>query len=167
MPDDIMVLDCSEPGAPPVVRPATPEEQAALDTIRAEEAARIVSAGVRALQQSIRTTDDVPTEILRLTTHLKHVYRATLRVCGIDAGNGVTRDSQVVMVFKGLAASPVQVGATAVLWNMQDTAAASWRITPSVAGTDLVISVTGAAGRTVDWSLTGDIGAFAPEGLVT
>jgi hypothetical protein len=163
--DSVIIIDASGSGAPPEIRPPTPEEQAQLDADRAAAAARVVAVGARNVSHTIRTTDDVAAEILRFPTHSKHVYRATLRVCGIDAGNGTTRDSQVVMVFKGLASSLGQVGATAVLWNMQDTAAASWRIQPSVQGADLVVQVTGAVGRTIDWSLAGEVGAFAPEGL--
>jgi len=165
MPDDVLVLDASGAGAPPETRPPTPEEQAQLEADRAAAAAHIVAVGTRTVSQTVRTTDDVPAEILRFSTHPKHVYRATLRVCGIDAGSGATRDSQVVMVFKGLAASLSQVGATAVLWNMQDTAAAPWRIQSVVDFPDLVIQVTGVLGRTIDWSCTGEVGAFAPEGL--
>jgi hypothetical protein len=113
----------------------------------------------------VRTTDDVLLEVFRLPTELKHVYRATLSMTAIDAGSGVTRDSEVRLVFKRLAAGLTQVGATNVLSNAQDAAASTWRIQPSVAGTDLVISVAGAAGRTVDWSLEGAVAVFAPEGL--
>lgn len=126
----------------------------------------IVYAGVQLIgEPPVRTTDDQPHEVLRFTTFPQHVYRTTIRVSAIDAGNGTTRDSEVRMVFKGLAASIVQVGATIVMSNMQDTAAASWRIQAAPQGTDLVITVTGAAGRTIDWQVTGDIGVFAPAGL--
>jgi hypothetical protein len=166
MPDDIMVIDASGSGAPPEVRPSTPEEQAALDAERQANAlASIRYGGVRPLSARARTTDDQPHEVLRLPTDPKHVYRASVRVCGIDAGNGTTRDSEVRMVFKRAGAAPAQVGATTVMSNAQDTAAASWRIAASVDGVDLVISVTGAAGRAIDWQVTGEIGAFAPEGV--
>ncbi|MFL5688701.1 MAG: hypothetical protein ACJ77I_06900 [Chloroflexota bacterium] len=164
MPDSILVLDPA--GGEPTSRPLTPEEQAQLDADRqAAAAASIRYGGARPLDARARTTDDQPHEVLRLPTEPKHVYRATVRVCGIDAGNGTTRDSEVRMVFKRAGVAPSQVGSTTVMSNAQDTAAASWRIAASVDGTDLVISVTGAAGRTVDWQVTGEIGAFAPEGV--
>lgn len=166
MPDPIMILDGSDPTAPPEIRPATPEEQAAIDAVSADVAARIVYAGVRMISAPpMRTTDDQPHEVFRFSTHAQHVYRTTVRVSAIDAGNGTTRDSEVRMVFKGLAASIVQVGTTVVMSNMQDTAAAGWRIQPVPQGTDLVIQVTGAAGRSIDWQVTGDVGTFAPAGL--
>lgn len=166
MPDNVIVIDGSGSGAPVEVRPATPEEEAAKAALEAEGAlAAIRYGGVRAIDARTRTTDDQPHEVLRLPTEEKHVYRATIRVCGIDAGNGTTRDSEVRMVFKRATAGPSQVGTTTVMSNAQDTAAAGWRIQPSVDGTDLVISVTGALGRTIDWQVTGEMGAFAPEGV--
>lgn len=164
MADTMVILDPN--GGEAVSRPLTPEEQAQLDADRAAAAqAAIRYGGVRPLDARLRTTDDQPHEVLRLATEPKHVYRATVRVCGIDAGNGTTRDSEVRMVFKRAGAAPSQVGSTTVMSNAQDTAAASWRIAASVDGNDLVISVTGALGRTVDWQVTGEIGAFAPEGV--
>jgi hypothetical protein len=162
--DTILIVDPE--GGEPTSRPLTPEEQAQLDADREQAAiAAIRYGGVRPLDARLRTTDDQPHEVLRLPTEQKHVYRTTVRVCGIDAGNGTTRDSEVRMVFKRATAGPTQVGATTVMSNAQDTAAAAWRIQALVDGTDLVISVTGALGRTVDWQVTGEIGAFAPEGV--
>jgi len=145
------------------VRDATPEEQAQIDYDRAHPTIRYV--GIEGISARLRTTDATPTEALRFPTATKHVYRATLRMTAIDAGNGTTRDSEVRMVFKSLAAGLAQVGTTVVLSNAQDTAAASWRIQAAPDGTDLVITVTGAAGREIDWSVTGEIGAYAPEGV--
>lgn len=121
--------------------------------------------GARAVHAIVRTTDDASSEVFRFPTAPRHVYRATLRMTAIDAVSGATRDSEVRLVFKRPADTLAQVGATAVLSNAQDTAAASWRITPAVDGTDLVILVQGAAGRTVDWALGGEVGMFAPAGL--
>lgn len=113
-----------------------------------------------------RTTDATPTEAFRFTTRTTHVYRATFQIIAIDAGNGVVKDQEARVTFKrGTAASPVQVGATAALYGAQDAGAAAWAIQPSISGADVVISVLGAAGRTIDWSLAGEIIAYAPGGL--
>jgi hypothetical protein len=124
-------------------------------------------AGAVDVDRLVRTTDDQPVEVFRFATELKHVYRAQFRMTGIDAGNGVTRDSEARMVFKRTAAGLAQVGATAILFNAADAAAASWAILPTVSGTDLVISVRGAVGRSVDWLLVGTVGRYAPDGLST
>jgi hypothetical protein len=122
-------------------------------------------AGARTVAAIARTSDAATTEVFRFPTEPKHVYRATLRMTAIDAGSGATRDAEVRLVFKRPNATITQVGTTTVLSNVQDPAAAAWQITPSVAGTDLVISVAGAAGRTIDWALSGEVGAFAPSGI--
>lgn len=112
-----------------------------------------------------RTTDDVPTEVFRFPTAPKQVYRATFQMTAIDAGSGATKDSEARMTFKRMATAVSQVGTTTVISNAQDAAAASWAIQPSIQGTDLVISVRGATGRTVDWLLVGGIAVYAPERL--
>jgi len=122
-------------------------------------------AGERAVSSVVRTTDEVPKEVLRFPTEVKHVYRGTFRMTAIDAGNGVTKDSEVRLVFKRTGAGLAQVGTTVALSNCQDAAASTWGIQAAPAGTDLVISVRGAAGRTVDWLFSGEVGVYAPEGL--
>lgn len=115
----------------------------------------------------VRTTDDVPHEVFRLPTTSKHVYGATFRMMAVDAGTGATKRARAEMTFKGLASSVVQVGSTVTSPPMQDTTASAWVIQPTTDGVDLIISVKGAAGRTVDWTLAGDVEVFAPEGLET
>ena len=126
----------------------------------------LVYAGVEQTDSRLRTTDDLAHEAFRFPTQAKRVYRLTMRVTGIDAGNGVTRDTEARAVFKRPAGTVNQVGTTAVLSNFQDAAASTWAILPSVDGTDMVISVKGAAGRTIDWLMVGEIGSYAPEGAV-
>lgn len=121
--------------------------------------------GSRPIDAVIRTTDDVFHEVFRIPTKPMHVYRATVRLTAVDAGNGVTKDTEVRMTFKGLAASLAQVGATAVLYNAQDAAASTWAIQAAVQYPDLVISARGALGRSIDWLFTGELGQYAPGGL--
>jgi hypothetical protein len=117
------------------------------------------------VREDVRTTDATPVEVFRFPTKPKHVYRSTLSLTAIDAGDGTVKDSEVRIVFKGTQATLSRVGTTAVLSNLQDSAASTWAITAQAQGTELVITVTGAAGRSIDWLLTGTIGAYAPEGL--
>jgi hypothetical protein len=119
----------------------------------------------RTVSAVTRTTDAAFHEVWRLTTKPKHVYRAKFELRATDASDGTTKAQEAVLVFKGTAASPVQVGATTVLWAAQDAAATGWAIQAQVQGQDLVFGARGAAGKTVDWSLTGAVAAFGPEGL--
>jgi hypothetical protein len=125
----------------------------------------IVYTRLASVDARVRTTDDQPLEVFRFPAEIKHVYRATFRMTAVDVASGATRDTEARMVFKRPATTLVQVGTTALLANFADTATAAWAILPTVDGTDLVISVKAAAGRTVDWLLVGEIGTYAPEGL--
>jgi hypothetical protein len=104
-------------------------------------------------------------EVFRFPTEPKHVYRSTMSLIAIDAGDGTTKDSEVRIVFKATQAALARVGATVVLSNAQDAAASAWSIAAAAQGTDLVFTVTGAAGHTIDWALVGTIAVYAPEGL--
>jgi hypothetical protein len=119
----------------------------------------------REVRAVTRTTDGAFKEVWRLTTQAKHVYRAALEIRATDATDGTTKAQEARLVFKGLASSVVQVGATAALWMAQDAAASAWAIQVQVQGVDLVFGVRGAAGKTVDWSLDGAVVIFASEGL--
>lgn len=119
----------------------------------------------RAVDAVTRTTDGAFRAIWRLPTTPKHVYRAALEMRATDATDGTTKAQEARLVFKGLAASVVQVGATAVLWTAQDAAATGWAIQAQVDGAELVFGVRGAAGRTIDFSLSGAVVVFAPGGL--
>lgn len=113
----------------------------------------------------VRTADGAVRELFRFATSPKHVYRAALEMRATDATDGTTKGQEARLVFKGLASSVVQVGATASLWAAQDAAATGWTIQVQAVGTELVFGVRGSAGRTVDWSLVGDLVDFAPAGL--
>ena len=112
----------------------------------------------------VRTVNGGAVEIYRFPCLVKHVYRANLRLSGVDAGNGNCRIIEARFVWKRPASTPIIVGTT-VVSTIQDTGASAWSQALSVSGTDVVFTVTGAGGRTIDWLLAGDVGAFAPEGL--
>jgi hypothetical protein len=117
-----------------------------------------------AVDRVIRTTDAAFHEIWRFATEFKHVYRAAVEMEAVDAGDGTSKASEARLVYKGLSASVVPVGTTVALWTAQDAAASTWAIQAQGQGTDLVIGVRGASGRTIDWMLSGEVRVFAPEG---
>jgi hypothetical protein len=158
---EVDVVDHDEYGFP---KEPAPEAETVINAHVAPP--RVVEyAGAQQVSSIFRTTDDQPAEVFRLPTAQRHIYRATLRMTAVDANSGACKDAEARMLFKRLAASVVQVGATAVTWQAQDTAASAWGIQAGVSGTDFIISVKGAVGRTIDWLLVGDIGVYAPGGL--
>jgi hypothetical protein len=115
----------------------------------------------------IRTTDGVTHELLRLPLSTMTGYDIEAKVMGVDAGNGAVKKLKVDVTVKRLAAGPVQVGAMTSLVTHQDPAASSWTVGFSFSGNDALISVTGAAGRSIDWIARAFVGRFSPGGLGT
>lgn len=122
-------------------------------------------AETRSVAAVLRTTDGAFHEVYRLPTAVNTIYRATFSMAAIDAASFDAKDSEARLIFKRVSTAPAQVGATVVLSNAQDAAASAWAIQAQVQGNDLVIGVRGAAGRTIDWILAGDVVVFAPGGL--
>jgi hypothetical protein len=122
-------------------------------------------AGTRTIGARTRTTDAAPHELLRFPLAVQSGYDVVIRVMGVDATSGALKKLKADLTIKRLNAGPVQVGATTVLVTHQDAAAASWALGVAFDGNDGVLSVTGAAGRTIDWLCTGEVGLFTPGGL--
>lgn len=120
----------------------------------------------------VRTTDATPTEIFRRTLAQVTEYEAEFKLRGIDAGNGVVRRIRADVVAERLMGGAVLIG-TVVVSNIQTPSGAAattsnvtnWAITAAVSGNDFVITVTGSAGRTIDWLLSGAVDRFSPSGL--
>lgn len=121
-------------------------------------------ASVVQIGRRLRTTDATPTELWRATLRPLTGYRARLELLAVDAGNGAVRAITASVVAKRLNGGAILVGAPVVIANHQDTRAATWGIAAAVSGNDFVITVTGAAGRTVDWILDGQVQSFSPGG---
>lgn len=113
----------------------------------------------------IRTTDDQPHEVFRFPTEQLRRYRADLIINGIDAGNFVSKVMEGRFVWKRTTgANALMVGIT-VVSDIGDPAAAAWAPNALPQGADIVFTVKGAAGRTIDWLLTGTVDVYAPGGL--
>lgn len=121
-------------------------------------------SGSRQIDARVRTTNAVATEIYRGTLAQHTLYRGRLELLGVDAGNGVARYIEARVVVKRLSNGAVMVGAPAVVSTIADAAAASWAVVASVSGNDFLVTVAGAAGRTIDWQLAGDVVSFTPGG---
>jgi hypothetical protein len=111
------------------------------------------------------TTDAVPLALLRFPLAVQTGYDVETRVMGVDRGNGALKKIKVDVTMKRLNAGPLLVGAMTTIVTHQDAQAASWQITFSFVGNDAAVSVTGAAGRNIDWFCTARIGRFSPAGL--
>lgn len=124
----------------------------------------VVYSGLRQIDARIRTKSAASTELYRATLAPLTGYRAALTLIAVDAGNGAVRTIEARITAKRLNAGAALVGSVTVVADQQDAGTATWVITPSVVGNDFVISVAGAAGRTIDWLLSGHVTSFTPGG---
>jgi len=113
----------------------------------------------------VRTTDATAKEIYRYTLRVQTGYFVEAKLIGVDAGNGAVRARVARAVFKRLNAAAIQVGALQADTPMNDTAASAWAENMATSGNDFIVTVTGAASRNIDWSLTLKVTRFGPGGL--
>lgn len=111
------------------------------------------------------TTDATPVELYRLACAPRHIYQSTLTLIGVDRGNFATKMLEGRFGHQRLAGNALQVGAIVVLSDIHNPAAAAWAPNALPQGADVVFTVQGAAGRTIDWQMAGSIVVYAPEGL--
>ena len=163
MPTDKVVVDVST-GEVTIEAPTQAEIDAAAALVAAAAAANIVYSEARLISARLRTTNATATELVRFTLAQLTGYRASLTLLAVDAGNGAVRAIEARITAKRLSAGAVLVGSVVVVSDQQDAGTAAWAIAPSVSGNDFVISVTGAAGRNIDWLLDGSVRAFTPGG---
>lgn len=116
------------------------------------------------IDQRLRTTNATPAELWRATLAQRTGYRATLTLIAVDAGNGAVRTIEARVTAKRLTGNALLVGTPVVISDQQDSGTSSWAITAAVSGADFVVTVTGAAGRNIDWQLAGDVVSFMPGG---
>jgi len=120
-------------------------------------------AGSTTVHAITRTTDAAPHEVFRFPCEQVRMYEATMTIRGVDAGNFVSKRMVGEFMWKRTTGNAVVVGIT-VVSDIKDSAAASWVPNCLPSGTDVVFTVQGAAGRTIDWYLDGDVGTYAPAG---
>jgi hypothetical protein len=82
----------------------------------------------------------------------------------VDAGNGAVRTIEARVTAKRLTGSALLVGTPVVVSDQQDSGTSAWAITAAVSGADFLVTVTGAAGRNIDWQLACDVVSFMPGG---
>jgi hypothetical protein len=145
-------------------------ELASFEAMRATPAP-VVYAGAEYPTGHVQTVGTAPAELLRFPLATLTVYGAHVEVYGIDSGNGVTWRLVFESTFRRLSNGPSAVGSRTDLVSHQNTSGAAttagvatWTIATSFDGNDAVITVAGAAGRTVDWFAFAQVRRFRPGG---
>jgi hypothetical protein len=126
--------------------------------------APLVYSTLAGIDARTQTTDATQTELYRATLRQNTAYTAILTLSGVDLGNGAVRVIRASIVAKRLGNGAALVGAPVVIANHQDTGTSAWAIGASASGNDFVVTVTGAAGRTIAWRLAGSVESFTPGG---
>jgi hypothetical protein len=121
-------------------------------------------AGSQSVEAKVRTTDAAVLEVFRFSCKQHHHYEADLVIRGVDAGNSAWKRMRGEFAWKRITANAILTGLTVVA-DAHDSAAAAWAPNYAVSGSDVVFTVQGAAGRTIDWRLSGTVGVYAPDGL--
>lgn len=143
---------------------AIPETEVAAVVAAHDPAPPLEYSGERRFTERVRTTNATPTELVRFTPGPLSVHRALLRLMAVDSGNGAAKFLEASTLVKRLNAGAIIVGNVTVIANHADTAAATWANSLTVSGNDVVITVTGAAGRNIDWLLEVEVKKFVPGG---
>lgn len=124
----------------------------------------VIYDGETRISSKIVTADGAPAELYRVTMAKLTGYVADLSVVGVDRGNGAMRTIRASLSAKRLSGAGTMVSAPVVMANHQEAASSGWSIGASIDGADFVVTVTGAAGRTIDWFLRGEVVSFTPAG---
>jgi hypothetical protein len=124
----------------------------------------LVYSGDFAVTGRVRTTNATPTEIYRLSLAQLTGYWVDVKILGVDAGNGAVRAMHVEAIVKRLGNGALAIGNVGMPLDVADVAASTWTVSRAVAGNDVIVTVTGAAGRTIDWQITGTVRSFTPAG---
>jgi hypothetical protein len=113
----------------------------------------------------VRTTNATVLEVFRFPCEPRHLYRASLRIAGVDTDPSmVSLIQEGRFVWKRPAAAAVLDGVT-VVSQIPTAIPSGWATNCFAQGIDIVFTVKGPAGRVIDWLLVGDVGTYAPEGL--
>lgn len=130
----------------------------------ADPAPRITSTVFEPYSQ-LTTADAVEVELYRLPIPTLTIMDVYIRVYGVDRGNGNFKKFRREAAIRrlGAASTPAVVGSVEI--PATDVGTPTWTIAPAFDGNDLVVKVTGAAGRMIDWLLFAELRRFTPGGI--
>lgn len=114
------------------------------------------------IEKQVTTTNGGAVVLYRGTIPVTSIFDIVIRVYAVDRVNGNFKKFRREAAIRRLG----QASAPAVMGTVEtpapDVGTATWTIVPSFVGNDLVITVTGAATRTIDWSLFAEVRRFSP-----
>jgi hypothetical protein len=116
--------------------------------------------------ENFRTTDATQATLVSWPLAAQTLYTARFTILAVDTVNGDCRVWTAKATAKRLGAGALLVGTPTLETSHADTGAASWALAADANANNFRVRVTGAAGRTISWSLVGEVLRARPDGLV-
>jgi hypothetical protein len=115
--------------------------------------------------EDVRTTDATQTTMVSWPLAVQTLYTARFTILAVDTVNGDCRVWTAKATAKRLGAGALLVGAPTLETSHADAGAATWALSADVNANNFRVRITGAAGRTISWSLVGEVLRARPDGL--
>lgn len=118
--------------------------------------------------QILQTTNATQTELARFSLSTTTMYVARFELRGIDLGNGNRRYIEAAVECARLSAGAIIDSITTLVNSFNNATSQAWTANAILDGAkpnDVVIVVTGQAGRTIEWVLETHVKRFRPQGL--
>lgn len=116
--------------------------------------------------EDFRTTNATQATLASWPLAPQTLYTARFTILALDTGTGETRTWHATATAKRVNAGALAVGTLTIVSSHADAGAAGWALAADVSGNDFRVRVTGSAGRTISWSLVGEVLRARPTGLV-
>lgn len=116
--------------------------------------------------EDFRTTNATQATLVAWPLAQQTLYAARFTMLAIDVGNADCRAWTAKATAKRVNNGALLVGTPTLETSMADAGAAAWAVAADVSGNTFRVRVTGAAGRTISWSLLGEVVRARPDGLV-
>lgn len=113
-----------------------------------------------------QTTNATPMQLASFPLNQPNTqYVAHFRLFAVDTGNGNRRYIEATVVATRLGAGALLDGTTVHVDTSNGATAAAWAAVTSASGNNILITITGQAGRTLQWFLEGNYRRFNPVGF--
>jgi hypothetical protein len=116
--------------------------------------------------ENFRTTDATQATLVAWPLAVQTLYTARFTILAVDTVNGDCRVWTAKATAKRLGAGALLVGTPTLETSHADAGASAWALAADVNANNFRVRVTGAAGRTISWSLVGEVLRARPDGLV-
>lgn len=124
------------------------------------------SAFIEVKVEDFRTANATQATMAAWPLAQQTLYAARFTLLAIDTVNADCRVWTAKATAKRVNNGALLIGTPTLETSHADAGAAAWAVAADVNGNNFRIRVTGAAGRTISWSLLGEVVRARPDGLV-